>query len=1094
MPQDWQSGLNAEQARAASHNAGPLIVLAGPGTGKTRVIIARVARLIEEGAAPESILALAYNVKAAEELRSRLAESVGARTAENVQARTFHSFGNSLIKRFGDWIGVRSERAIMDSAQSKRLLRGLVFDHALFEHLAASGREAGVEVGRRFIAACKNSARTPADAERFAGEWEKRIERNAAGLTGDALEAERQRFIEFRDSSRLFTLYDAECLQQGLMTFDDCLALPLRIFAEKPTTAAILRDEIKHIVVDEFQDQNRAQIELLRRLAPPASNPDLCVVGDDDQSIYGFRGADTRAFAHFAEVWPSHQQIALVVNYRSGSGIIAASNSVIARCASRFAPEKKIEANPKREGGPGVVEGVILEDDAHAGAVIAAMIALDRRDHAHKPFSSYAVMARQHKDLDAIEAELARLGVPARVRRPRSPAEDEGVKDLLAWIGLLTDPSGVGHSASVQRLLVRPPFFVESPRVHEWRMAFERQRSFGRKDDGSSFAEWLRTIEPADAAVARFLAMLDELRLDAASERAERVVFEIIRISDVARAEDLDGRARAARISALVRVLRFARTRQRFLEPPGEIAAFARYYDDLDEKEQGFNPPGDERLDADADGESDGEDAVQIMTAHAAKGLEFETVFLAKCRPRGFPAQKRGESDDDVRDALPSEFSGRSPDDETDEQRRLFYVACTRAEQRLVLLAKKKGSGGKTIDYFNELTQPSPSRGVTVRRAAEVLDAAGLKAGDDVPVDIGGVGYRRETIVRDEMARVRRHAYSALHDAAAADVSTAALDDAKHRLTDAAEALHALEHLRANGSLPEATPTVYHERLREVAARIELESPAEAPSRAMSPPLSLSYSNIEEYERCPACFYLKYVQRMPEEQTDALGFGSMVHKVLERFYAEVREAESSGKPRPNEPRLATVCETTIRELWPASKPFDRPALDKALAQTSLAFRTLHDPSSNILEIERTARFKYPDPDTAGLLHDFTAKIDRIDQSPDGGLVVIDYKTGHGNKGLREPPANDLQLCAYAMALPTIFGDEGSDTASPTAKTPDGFAEYWILSEGIRGRIALKDLDLAGARARIDAAIRGMLAGNFERSGKCKQDCAALGLE
>ncbi|MBL8744857.1 MAG: ATP-dependent helicase [Phycisphaerae bacterium] len=1086
MSDSWRTGLNEAQARAVGHDGGPMIVLAGPGTGKTRVIVARIRRLIEEGAKPETILALAFNVKAAAELRARLAEAVGAPVAARIEAVNFHSFGSRLIGRFGDWIGVRSERTIMDSAMSRRLLRRLIFDHRLYEHLAASGREAGIDVGRSFIEKCRNAGKTPDEAAAYAREWSKRVERNDDGLSGDALVAERQRCVEFGEGARLFALFDAECLQQGLMTFEDCLSLPLRIFSERPTAAAIVRDEFKHILVDEFQDQNRAQIELLRHLAPPGNRPDLCVVGDDDQAIYGFRGADTRAFTRFAEVWPEHERIALTVNYRSGRAIVAASNGVIARCGSRFEPEKRIEANPARERDDATVEGVILDDDAHAGAVVAAMIVLDRRANPERAFSSYAVLARTNGDVQFAASELERLGIPASIRETRSPADDEGVKDLLAWVSLLTDAGGAEEPAMARRLLARPPFSVPTADIHGWSLAYERERSRLGRGELMSFVSWIAQRHGTNSAVGRFVALLDELKHATTIERAERVIAEIIRRADLARSEDLDARARSVRIASLARVVGFARSRQRHLDEPGDLGAFARYYADLDPKEKGFDPPNDERLEEFTDAEEGDRDAVRLMTAHSAKGLEFDTVFLLKCRPRGFPAARTSGSERAAGLVVPEAFSGCAAESEEDEQRRLFYVACTRAERRLVLLAKKKGAASKTIDYFNELTQQTPGLKVEVHAASALLDQAGLRADDAMPL---ATEHHRESVILDEMARVRQHAYSALHDAADGDISASELSGARDRLAAAAGALHALECLRVKGSLPADVPGAYAARLAEVAARLDRpEAERDTPS-GMRPPLRLSYSAINLYQRCPGCFYLAHVLGLKEEESKQLRLGSMVHKVLERFYREVRDADAQGAATPGEARLRAVCEATIHEMWPASEVFNRAVLDQALAQVTRAHATLFEPASNILEIERDVIFRYPDPDQPGMFHEFRAKIDRVDQSADGGFVVVDYKSGSAKDELRQPEPSDLQLCVYAMALGALLGDGELDLT----RTIEGWAEYWILSETVRGRIALGDLDLAKARAGIDEAIRGMLAGRFKPSKKCDRDCRLLGM-
>lgn len=1098
-PGAWKSELNEAQRRAVEHSGGPLIVLAGPGTGKTRVIISRVRRLIEEGTPPESVLALTFSVKAAEEMRSRLTEALGPRVAERVQASTFHKFGSDIVRRFGDWLGLRRERVFMDSAQARRLLRQLIFDHNLFEDRAAAGRESAIDGVVAFISACRDAGKTTGDALAHAERWSAEIERNEKGLTGDDLVADRERCRRFAEHARLFDLYDRACVDQGLMTFDDCITLPLRIFTEKPASASIVRQEIRHVLVDEFQDVNRSQIELLRHVAPPrgeAGRPaDLCVVGDDDQSIYAFRGADNRAFERFAETWPDHETVALTVDYRNPPAVIAAANAVISACDHRFAPDKRIEP-PTGRRDRGRVEGVILDDDEQAGIVVAAMIALDRRANPDRAFGEYAVIAQQNKQAEAAAAELLLQGIPASIRRRARPLDDNGVQDLLAWLRLLAEPGRPGEVAAARRLLSRPPYFVNADVMNEWCAEYHRSRPFGGADDRPPFTAWVRERAGGEAAVERFLSLLGEFRRAALAERADRLVFHVIREADLAHSEMLDPEARAARVSALVAALRFVRSRQPYLDEPGDIAAFWRYYNDLNDDEKAFLSPSDERLEATEEDAFD-PDAVQVMTAHKAKGLEFDTVFLLHCRPGGFPPKKRSAGEREQARPLPVEFSGQHRDDEEDESRRLFYVACTRSARRLVLLAERRKTRSKSVDYFNELTD-DPSVELATLEAADILKEAGLepRGASAVLREASAADRRREGLIRVESNRARQQAYAALHDAASGVLDAGALAGVGRRLADAAGALHALEHLRSRGELPAEAPESWRERLEALLSRIADEAGTPL-VRPMTPPLKLSYSVIADYEACPRCFYAGHVLNLPEEESDALMFGTIVHEALERFYAAVRDAENDGRSPPGIDALRRIGEEALRNRWPRSRPHDRAFHDRLLAQLRLAHEILHDPRSNILHLETMVRFSYRDPRNSGLSHEFSAKIDRVEQAPDGSIRIIDYKTGQATKKLREPERDDLQLCVYAMALPALFArsaDAGHGPAPAHSFEPAaGSAEYWILSTGERVRIALADLDVPAAIRRIDAAIVGMLEGRFPRgsSKTCSGLCALL---
>jgi DNA helicase-2/ATP-dependent DNA helicase PcrA len=1108
---NWRSELNDAQRRAVEYAKGPLIVLAGPGTGKTRVITSRLRRLIEEGAEPESLLALTFSVKAAEEMRTRLAAAVGERIAERVQASTFHSFGYRLLQRFGDLVGLRSERTIMDSAQTRRLLRGLIGEHRLLADLTPKGAEAAIVVARRFIERLRQAARSSGDAIAWAERWGRELESSRDESAEGA--AERFRHRLFADCSRLMRLYEEACLERGWVSFDDCLGLPLRIFREKPVVAAIVRQEVRHIVVDEFQDVDRGQIELLRSIAPPLDDagrgPDLCVVGDDDQAIYGFRGSDTHSFTRFSEIWAEAHTIPLTVNYRSQRAIVGAANQHIARSGERFAPDKMIEPAPG--AGPGVLEGVILDDDAQAAGAIGALIQRDRAENPERSFSSYAVLASKNAVVESIAESLAIAGFPVSLRRAATPLEDAGVQDLLAWVSLLAEPGGPGSAANVQRLLTRPPFLVAPATVSAWGQEYRRRAALARMEAGESaapsggdatFLGWLTTGHSSDGAVRRLGQMFSEFQREALTAPADVVLERIIREAGLTDAEDLTGRSRAARVAHLILALRFARSRQPFLDPPGDIGAFWRYYNDLDEKEQQFVTPSFDRLevdpdDAPSDNSTGGAGAIQVLTAHKSKGLEFDTVFLAQCRPGGFPGRRQER--EEAADFIPEDFLDQRADDRSDEQRRLFYVACTRAERRLVMLAKRKKSKGVT-DYFIELTEESPGVEVLIREVKDLLEAAGaegLSAAEFAVDDDLPTRRRRDTLIDRAARDARQRAYSALHDAAAVGAGAEDMEAIARRLREAAIELRALEGLRTHQTLAEELPEAVAQRLRPVALRAAEDLGPERLIKPVAGPLSLSYSMITDYQRCPLCCYVKYVMGLDERKSTELSTGNIAHKALQWFYEEWRNADSEGRLPPGWERLVALGRKACRDEWPAGADFDAGAVATVEALLRNCFEKLHDPSANILHIESSVRFLYPDARDPSMLHRFVAKIDRIDQLPTGEIRIVDYKSGVASQKLIEPKTDDLQMCIYAMALGALMGEQDAES-STTIRSAEhihipGRAEYWLLQDGVRGVIGLQELSLTKARKEIDKVIEGFLEGRFPRGGErtCKGLCTLL---
>jgi DNA helicase-2/ATP-dependent DNA helicase PcrA len=1126
---DLLEGLNKQQRRAVEHEDGPLMVLAGPGTGKTRVITHRIARMIVDlGVEPESIVAVTYTVKAAAQLRERLAELVGA-AADRVNAHTFHGLGYRLVRRFADVVDLpplsRDEHRndLIDSAQQRRLLRRVILEHGLFPRARARGVEAAVSLVQDYLGVLNDAAVSTERALEFAGEARGWLEagRGWGGkeLDAEALAAERERLAELEEAARAVALFQGACRERGWLTFADLIALPIRILGE-PGPGAIVRDGWRHLVVDEFQDVNTAQIELLRRLAPPIGasgwGPDLCVVGDDDQSIYEFRGADDRAFARFAATWAGAARIDLSANYRSALPIITACNSIIARSDSRFAPDKVI--TPPEDGkdrhGPGTcVECVNLEDDKQDGEVIAAMVLLDRAKHPARSWNDYAVVARTHGDLERVRVALAIEGVPAVASRPAAPADDEGVKDVLAWVQILAEPKQT-HAAV--RLLVRPPISAPLDRVRAVETAYRAALSrFQEGDEGAAdpggFVDWLAREHPGEPGVARLVEWHHELRRLGAERPAAEVVFRAATMTGVAHADLLSARERAERVAALVSLLRFARQRQERLDQPGDVRAFWRYYLDLDPRDRTLADTSapEDRIEGVGAGAAASEPAegVRLITAHSAKGLEFHTVFVPRVSPRvGYP-QTTAQDGPELPEGLLDRGDGRTARERRlAEERRVFYVACTRAEHRLVLLAKKNKSPSKSTHFFEELVRDAGLSGVLqVREGAEALRQAaemGLgrrlreHAREDAPVDAEGRSFKAAARRREVFERARRDlrlaAAGALDRAEGAPDHRAGVEAAGAALAEASARLAALAYAERHGRPPawaEGSPAGAFAAETLARAGGEEEGGGEGvPAAAMLPPpsapLPLSYTYVSDYLRCPRCFYVKYVLGLDPMPGEEQVVGVAAHEALERFYRQVRAADAVGEPRPGRDTLLRLGKAAFFRHWPHHLEADRLQLDQVLAQLGLVFDRLHDPGANILEIEKRVEFPYGP-------HRFSATMDRIDQiEGEGGAAafrIVDYKTGQATARLREPAPDDLQMGVYAMALGHLYADGGA-----AADALPGVAEYWILSSGERGRIALGDLRHDKIRSRIDEAVEGILAGRWERGPDCAGDCDILG--
>ncbi len=1094
---DLLSGLNDAQRQGVLHEGSPLIVLAGPGTGKTRLITHRVAHLIlERGVEPSTIVAVTFTNKAAGELRERLAELVGPAAADSIHASTFHGFGLRLLRRFPDLSGVGTSPEIIDSAQRRRLLRALARDRNVYGPLLALGAEALLDEAAKMIELFRHNALSPEACAAFARAWAERLGKGLGsdGNAGDddTIAAQRQEHARFAAHAELYGLFESACRERGWLTIDELITLPAMLLREHERVRAVCHSDYRHFVVDEFQDVNLAQIGLVRALAPPERHPDLVVVGDDDQAIYEFRGADDRAFARFASIWTDSTTLELTENYRSQPPVLEVANAVIVRATERFAPEKQIRrAEVLREeptaAGAGV-EIVQLERDPQAGDAIAAMVRAEAARDPDAPLSRIAVIARAHSELDSIGEALELEGIPTQRHTQRGVADDEGVQDLLAWIELLVDPKA---SWAVRRVLGRPPFGIDVQQLAAWEREFVQARRLavlGAGGDGAThtsdsdapdaasalravsegdYAGWLVAHAGDDAGVARFADARRELFEQASRDTAADMVWTIATRFDLVHTDLLGPRDRAQRVERLVRVVRFVRAVQHRLDPPGDLGAFWSYYHDLDERDRAFGATGEEAVGRDEESENDVSNAVQLLSAHGAKGLEFDVVFVPRVNPsHGFPKTSGGQQGpvlpegliDRLGDARDARARSRA------EERRIFYVAATRAERRLVLLTKKTKSRSKSEHYAQELLYDEPEL-IVSRELDEVLGASGGRDALATEAPAGAAGEMQRRAADAERRVARAQAAAALDGVDVADADPEAIARAVEDFRNAAARTAVAAVFDATGE-----PPAWAEQAGAGEAATRLVASAQEPPTGVSgfefvpmhAPIDLSFTMIDHYTRCPACFYVRHVLGLGEAPTPAISTGGLVHQAMEWYGRAWRDADVEGTQPPGVEELTAYGRRLFFAQLRAGGVGDGLTADELAAMLTRAHEMMLENRAEILEIERRIVMPYV---VDGSEHRLVAKLDRVDRIG-AGVRIVDYKTGGASKAKLEPKKDDLQLGVYAMAIRHEMPEVG------------GRAEYWLLRTGERGTIDLDAIDGAKVQNTIDKAVRGMMSGEF----------------
>ena len=602
---EWTQ-LNDQQREAVLLPPGPALVLAGAGSGKTRVLISRIAHLLEEGVRPAEILAVTFTNKAARSMRERLAALVQLDLGP-LWMGTFHGIAHRLLRRHAEALGLPADFQVLDSDDSQRLVRRALRELGLDEKQWAP-RALAAQIGR-----WKDEGWTPAEvAAREVGRWTTPVQ--------------------------VYQRYELIKERGGLLDFADLLLYALRLW-EQDAILEHYRERFAHVLVDEFQDTNAVQYTWLRRLA---THGRLFVVGDDDQSIYAWRGARVENLLRFAEDFPGAALVRLEQNYRSTAPILAAANAVIAQNPERLG---KTLWTAQDGGEPLELYAAYNEED-EARFVVAQIqnwVAQggQRRD--------CAILYRSNAQSRVFEEVLVREGVPYRVYGGLRFFERAEIKDVLAYLRLCRNRH---DDASFERVVNVPTRGIGN-------VTLERLRLQAR-EQGLSL--WQAAGQAALPKLNAFLTLIDKLAAQIAGEPLDAAVHRVIEVTGLRDWYGRDGDRSEGRLENL-----------------DELINAARAYEFVEEREalRELNPdPGNllseflthAALEA-GEGASDAwEDAVQLMSLHSAKGLEFPVVFLVGLEEGLFPHQRSLEDADGLA-----------------EERRLCYVGMTRAMRRLVL-------------------------------------------------------------------------------------------------------------------------------------------------------------------------------------------------------------------------------------------------------------------------------------------------------------------------------------------------------------------------------------------------------------------------
>jgi DNA helicase-2/ATP-dependent DNA helicase PcrA len=661
-------GLNAEQRRAVTHEDGPLLVVAGAGTGKTQVVTRRIAWLIAtKRALPSEILALTFTDKAAEEMQVRVDQLVPYGYTDAVIS-TFHAFGDRVIREHALELGLPSDPRVLSRPESVIFLRERLFRFDLAEYRPLGDPTRFLDALAALFSRLKDEDISPASfaahADRLAAEA-----RAADGPEADALRETARRQVELAGA---FARYQELLGEAGAIDFGDQVALALRLLREHPAARHALQARFRYILVDEFQDVNRAQAELVALLAEPRRN--VMVVGDDDQSIYRFRGAATGAIVDFLERFRRARTIVLRRNYRSRAPVLDAAYRLI-----RFNDPDRLEVQrriakrlvPQRRGpDPAPVRHLAFATGSEEADWVAGEIA--RRTAAGAAPRDHAILVRANADADAVLRSLNLAGVPWRFSGASGLYGRPEIRILLAFLRAIGDPAS---SVDVYALAASEVYGLGGDDL----AALASRARRGHRTLWETLVEvegqpgLLRLGAAARTSLARLVADLHRYIELAHRRPAGEVLYDFLRSSGSL--ERLVRAGTAAADEALSNTARFfdiVRAQSDLLADDRAVFLAPHLQTLID--------AGDDPATADLDPDAD---AVAVATVHKAKGLEWPVVFLVGLVDGRFPARGRREQLA-VPDAL---LRGVFPagDAHVQEERRLFYVGMTRARDELVL-------------------------------------------------------------------------------------------------------------------------------------------------------------------------------------------------------------------------------------------------------------------------------------------------------------------------------------------------------------------------------------------------------------------------
>ena len=618
---DYLKELNKAQYEAVVQTEGPALIIAGAGSGKTRVLTYRIAHLLKQGVRPSTILALTFTNKAAREMKERISSVVGENTARYLWMGTFHSVFARMLRTEHEVLGYPSNFTIYDSADSKSLIKTIIKSLGLDDKTYKPGTVAAR------ISMAKNNLITP---NVYANNAEIRlIDKN----------------MRMPQIAEIYKEYVKRLFLSGAMDFDDLLLKTNMLFRDHPEILQKYLDRFDYVLVDEYQDTNYAQYLIVKKLASKNSN--ICVVGDDAQSIYSFRGARIENILNFKTDYPGHKIFKLEQNYRSTQTIVNAANNIIAKNKRQIPKTVFSELEP----GKPIKVFSALTDNEEGFMVVQEIAETQLRDHYKN--SDYAILYRTNAQSRIFEEALRKRNIPYKIYGGLSFYQRKEIKDLLAYFRLTINPA---DNEALKRIINFPARGIGSTTLEKLEeAAVKSETSIWKIIENLSTNNLASLNKGTITKLQHFAALIQNFQVVTEENdafNAAKIIAENSGILvELYNDKSPEGVSRYDNIQELLNgIQEFSLNSME----TGEPAKLANYLEDV-------------ALLTDQDNDKDEDrDKVTLMTVHSAKGLEFKNVFVVGLEEDLFPSLRQGE---------------KQTDDALEEERRLFYVALTRAKE-----------------------------------------------------------------------------------------------------------------------------------------------------------------------------------------------------------------------------------------------------------------------------------------------------------------------------------------------------------------------------------------------------------------------------